>query len=155
MKRNLLWLVATAMTLLLHTSCNRCANLDCISSSTHGQFRIVRNTDGKDLVFGPTALYDKNAIKFYALSGNDTSFYDYQAIRFSNANYDSIFYVNFFPEKNGPVFIRLSDTDTDTLKITYNTFRSKCCGIITQITNYKYNNVVDLPGNQGTQELRK
>ena len=69
-------------------------------------------------------------------------------------NGDSILYVHFFPET--PIaYMRLSNGDIDTLNISFNTFRSKCCGIITEITNYRYNNMVDIPGNKGTQELRK
>lgn len=136
-------------------SCDPCRNLDCISDNYYGQFRIVKNADGKDLIFGQSAVYNKAKLKFYRLSGSDTILFEHRYIKFSGIGYDSIVYVNFYPETPSPVFIKLSDTDTDTLTITYNIFKTKCCGTITEITNFRYNNITDLPGNKGTQELRK
>lgn len=135
-------------------SCNPCAHFDCLSNNYFGQFRIVSAADGKDLVFGPTKIYDKNQIKFYSLHGADTTFFDYETINFANTAYDSILYVHFFP-KADIAYMRLSDGDIDTLKISYNTFETKCCGIITEITNFRFNNLIDIPGNKGTQEIRK
>lgn len=34
-------------------------------------------------------------------------------------------------------------------------FDTKCCGTITEITKFRFNNSADIPGSQGTQELRK
>jgi hypothetical protein len=51
--------------------------------------------------------------------------------------------------------MRLSNGDIDTLNVFYNTFKTKCCGTITEITNFRFNNSVDIPGNKGTQELKK
>ncbi len=135
-------------------SCNKCANLDCISDNYYGQFRIVSATDGKDLVFGPNRIYFQNEIKFYSLAGQDTTFFDYQPTRFPNAGYDSILQVRFFP-KADVAYMRLGNGDIDTLNISYNTFKSQCCGEITEITNFKLNNSIDIPGNKGTQEIRK
>jgi hypothetical protein len=135
-------------------SCDPCKNLDCLSDNYYGQFRIVNATDGKDLVFGPTKIYDKNQIKFYSINGADTTFFDYQPIKFPNTGYDSILYVRFFP-KADIAYMRLSNGDVDTLNISYNTFNTKCCGTITEITNFRFNNLIDILGNKGTQELRK
>lgn len=139
---------------LLFYSCDPCSNLDCLSSNYFGQFRIVRAADGKDLVFGPNKIYDKNQIKFYSLKGTDTTFFDYQTIKFPNTGYDSILYVNFFP-KSDVAYMRLSNGDVDTFNISYNTFNTKCCGTITEITNFRFNNLVDIQGNKGTQEIKK
>ncbi len=136
-------------------SCDPCDNLDCISDNYFGQFRIVSKTDGKDLVFGPDAIYDKTKIRFYSLNGADTMFFSYEPLKFAGVGYDSILYVNFFPETKTPAYIKLNDLDTDTLTITYNTFSTKCCGTITEIVKFRYNNSIDIPGDQGTQALRK
>lgn len=135
-------------------SCDPCRNLDCLSSNYDGQFRLVSAGNGNDLVFGPTRVYDKNQVRLYALNGTDTIFFDYQTIKFSGAGYDSVLHVHFFP-KTDIAYMRLSNGDIDTLAITYTTKSSKCCGEITEITKFRYNNSIDIPGNQGTQELRK
>ena len=136
------------------SACDPCNNLDCLSDNYYGQFRIVSATDGKDLVFGPNKIYDKSQIKFYSLNGTDTAFFDYQTIKFQNIGYDSILYVRFFP-KADLAYMRLSNGDIDTLNISYNTFGTKCCGTITKITNFQFNNSVDIPGDKGSQEIKK
>ena len=135
-------------------SCDPCKNLDCLSDNYYGQFRIIRATNGEDLVFGPNKIYDKNQITFYSLKNRDTIFFDYQAIKLANTGYDSILYVRFLP-KSDIAYMRLSNGDIDTLNIFYKTFDSKCCGTITEITNFRFNNSVDIPGHMGTQEIRK
>jgi hypothetical protein len=140
--------------ILLLQSCLPCSYLDCLTSNYYGQFRIVSAVDGKDLVFGSSKLYDKNRIRFYSFTGIDTTFFEYEVIKFSNTGYDSILYVNFFPQRN-IAYMDLGNGDIDTLDISYNTFGTKCCGTITEITNFRFNNSVDIPGNKGTQELKK
>ncbi len=135
-------------------SCNPCNNLDCLTDNYYGQFRIVNATNGEDLVFGPTKIYDKKQIKFYSLKDADTTFFDYETIKFPNTGYDSILYVRFFP-KTEIAYMQLSNGDIDTLNISYNTFNTKCCGTITEITNFRFNNSVDVSGDKGTEEIRK
>jgi hypothetical protein len=139
---------------LFFYSCDPCHNLDCANSNYFGQFRIARATDGVDLVFGPAHIYDKTKIKFYSLNGTDTTFFDYQTIKFPGTGYDSILHVRFFPENN-TAYMNLGNGDIDTFTITYNTYYSRCCGTITEITRFRFNNSVDIPGSQGTQEIRK
>lgn len=152
--RHLVFFLALFVFILFIPSCNPCNNLDCVSSNYYGQFRIVRATDGKDLVFGPNKIYDKNQIRFYSLKGTDTTFFDYKVIRFPDTGYDSILYVLFYP-KADVAYMRLSNGDIDTFAISYNTFGTKCCGTITEITNFRLNNSVDIPGDKGTQEIKK
>ena len=140
--------------LSLFGSCELCSNIKCNSSNYDAQFRIVSITDGSDLVFGPTKIYDKNQIKFYSLNGTDSTFFEYTTISFPNTGYDSIVYVRFLPGTD-IAYMKLSDGDVDTLAISYNTNDSKCCGSVTDITNYRFNNSIDIPGDQGTQSIRK
>jgi|SRR6188474_3910011 len=137
---------------VLFHSCDRCDNLDC-PSNYHGQFRVVSAIDGKDLLFGPNKVYDLDQIKFYSTNGADTTYFGYLPIKFPNAN-DSILFVRFFP-KNEIAYMRLSNVDVDTLNISYNTFESKCCGMIVNISNFRLNNLIDLPADQGTQVIKK
>lgn len=139
---------------LFFFSCDPCKNLDCVFDDYFGQFRIVGATDGKDLVFGPNKIYDKNEIKFYTLNGTDTAFFEPQAIKSIEFGNDTVLQVKFFP-KAETAYIRLSNTDTDTLAITYETSTTRCCGTITEITNFRLNNKVDLPGNSKIQEIKK
>ena len=111
-------------------------------------------TTGNDLVFGANRVYDKNQIRFYSLQGADTTFFDYETMKLSGPGYDSILLVHFYPERD-VAYIRLSNTDIDTLNITYRSIGSRCCGTITEITHFRYNNAVDIPGSNGTQEIRK
>jgi hypothetical protein len=125
-----------------------------MSDNYYGQFRIVSSADGKDLVFGPNSIYDKNQIQFYSLKGMDTTFFQYETIKFPNIGYDSILYVRFFP-KVDTAYMRLGNGDIDTLNVSYHTFNSRCCGNITVITKFRLNNTLDIPGDRGAQEIKK
>jgi hypothetical protein len=139
---------------MLFASCT-CAYMDCISSNYDGQFRIVRATDNADLVFGPERIYDKSNIRFFTLKGTDTIFFEYTPTAFgATASDDSVLNVRFFP-RSDTAYMQLSNGDVDTLALSFKTYRSKCCGTITEITNYRWNNKENLPGNSGTQLLKK
>ena len=73
---------------------------------------------------------------------------------FPNTGYDSILQVQFFP-KADVAYMRLNNGDIDTFNISYNVFDTKCCGTITEITNFRFNNLIDIPGNKGTIEIKK
>lgn len=88
------------------------------------------------------------------MQGKDSSFFEYQTIKFSGAGYDSILQVYFYP-KTDTAYMQLSNGDIDTLQVFYHTFSTRCCGSITEISNFRYNNSIDIPGNKGTQELKK
>lgn len=136
-------------------SCDPCGLIKCAGNNFYGQFRIVDKATGSDLVFGTTAIYNKNQIRFFSLSGADTLNYEYSTIKFGGNGYDSILYVRFYPLPGDIVFMKFSDTDIDTLNLSYNTASSKCCGTSTSITKFRYNNSVEFPGDEGTQEIKK
>ena len=135
-------------------SCDPCRNLDCMYSNYYGQFRITSKTDQKDLVFGPNKIYNKDQIKFYSLTGTDTTFFETKTAYFPENGYDSILTVYFFPAPT-TAYMRLSNGDIDTLNLTYLSTSSKCCGIITEINNFKLNNTTDLGNNDMTRENKK
>ena len=143
-----------AFTGFVFYGCDPCNNLDCVSSNYYGQFRVIKKSDGTDLVFGANRIYEKHKIKFYSLKGTDTTFFYYSPTRFPNTGYDSILQVHFYPQVEN-AYMDLGNGDIDTLKISYKTFDTKCCGTITEITNFRLNNSIDIPGNQGTQEIKK
>ena len=137
-------------------SCDKCKNLDCVVSDYSGQFRILNKSNGNDLVFGSNSIYDKNKIKFYSLIGNDTAFFQYKAeSRYLNSATDSILVVYYLSEPKGLTFIKLNNTDIDTLSMTYLTANTKCCGAVTTISKFTFNNTNDIGDNGEVRELRK
>ena len=146
-------------------SCDRCYSLECAPSDYIGQFRIVSASDGKDLLFGPTKTYDLSKIRFYGINAADTIFFECKAYRsYADKGYDSVINVYFFPKYDtitkqerlfDNAYMRLSNGDIDTFKLSYNTVSSKCCGTQTNIVNYRFNNSVDIPGGNGVQEIKK
>lgn len=144
-------LLAILSGVLFH-SCDRCHNMDC-PGNYHGQFRIVSAMDGKDLVFGPNKIYDEAQIKFYSVKGADTTYFGFSAIKVWNI-VDSILFVKFFPI-NDIAYMRLSNGDVDTITISYKTVETKCCGISHIISNFRFNNSVDLPDDKGVLAIKK
>ena len=112
---------------LIITSCCL-GNRKCNQDNTSARFRIVNSTTGQDLVFGATKVYDKNFIKFYSLSGIDTIWHHYGAGPNPNPGQDSLLFVDFDYRKQNIVFIRLTNSDIDTLKVEYDLVdASPCC----------------------------
>ena len=155
--RYLVFVSFTLFTFCL-ASCDPCNNLDCMYSNYNGQFRIISRNDNKDLVFGPDKIYDKSQIRFYSLNGTDTTYFETKAIYAPGTGYDSILSVNFFTASS-PVssiaYMRLSNGDVDTLNLAYQSITSKCCGTVTEINNFRVNNVTDLGNNSNTREIKK
>lgn len=123
-------------------------------SQLNGTFRIVSASTGTDLLFGPNKIYDKEQLKFYAINGTDTTYFEPRALKTENTGYDSILVVRFSSQPE-VAYLQLSNNDVDTIQISYATTNSECCGTISEIVNYRYNNAVDIPGNKGTQEIKK
>ena len=134
-------------------ACDECRNLDCMPSDVDGNFRIVSDTSGKDLVFGPNKIYNKDSIRFFSVNGIDTIVFKPDAVPVVGTS-DSALRVFFNP--TFPIaYMRLSDGDVDTLAITSESYDTDCCGKITNITNFKFNSKVDIPGNQVVHLIRK
>jgi hypothetical protein len=139
---------------LLIYSCTPCSNLDCPPPNTEGWFRVLNATNGKDLVFGADKRYDKKQVKFYGLNGSDTSFLEYKPEQYRGQGYDSVLFVYFKPAFE-TVYMRLNDVDTDTLHITYKTVSGRCCGTITSVKEFTYNNKLKINGTYGIMHLNK
>jgi hypothetical protein len=129
-----------------------CVSSDCNSENPYGVFRIIKNNDGTDLVFGSNKIYDKKEIKFYSVILNDTTFFDCQP--FLNSGSDSAFFVLLRP-KPDVVYIKLSEAEVDTLEFSYTTHSSKCCGAITEIAGFRLNNTTDVELVNRVMEIRK
>jgi hypothetical protein len=147
-------LLAFAVLSLLLISCDPCNNIECVTDNATGQFRITSATNGSDLVFGPARVYDKNQIKFYSMAGTDTNFIPSVAIPYNTNGIDSIIVVHFLP-KPDIAYMRLSNGDIDTFNISYTTRPSKCCGNITDIVKFNFNQGSDVPKTNNPVELKK
>ena len=139
--------------ILFFLACDECRNLDCISSDLDGNFRIISDTSGKDLVFGPDKIYNKDSIRFFSINGTDTVVFRPEAVPVVGTP-DSALRVFFHPTY-ATAYMLLSDGDVDTLAITSESYDTDCCGRITNIKNFRFNTSVDIPGQQVVHELRK
>ena len=139
--------------ILFFLACDECRNLDCIPSDIDGNFRIISDTSGKDLVFGPDKIYNKDSIRFFSINGTDTVAFRPDAVPVVGTP-DSALRV-FFNPTHATAYILLSDGDVDTLAITSESYDTDCCGRITNIKNFRFNNSVDIPGQQVVHEIRK
>jgi hypothetical protein len=137
-------------------ACDKCRYLDCSVTDTSALFRIVDKSNGKDLVFGNNAIYDKNKIKFFTLNGSDTTFFKCSSEnKYGISTEDSILKV-YFPENlQMKVLMQLNNVDTDTLGILYKTEDTKCCGSVTTISKFLYNTTNDIGGNNEVKVLKK
>ena len=115
------------LTALFLSSCDPCGNIDCNDNERYeADFRIISSFEGKDLLFGPTASYRKEAIKFYSLKGSDTIFFPFKAFDIKQPEYDSILLVDFI-SKPETAYIKLSNGDVDTLSLTFGQQQGRCC----------------------------
>ena len=118
-------------------------NRKCNQDNNSSRFRILSASNGQDLVFGASKIYSKDFIKFYSLSGTDTVFHSYGAGPNPNPGEDSLLFVQFDYRKNETVFLKLSNTDTDTLKLVYEVVdASPCCENYTSVKPELHNNNV-------------
>lgn len=99
------------------------------------RFRIVRAGSHDGLVFGPDSIYHKDSIALFTnmpyFSGRPDSYHDS---------------VSFYSALLLPIdtfFLKISDTDTDTLLMHYRIAKSRCCKMPSrgygQITGIQYN----------------
>ena len=149
------------MILLLTVGCFKdpdldCTTTDCNPGSTAGNFRIVRNDDGTDLLFGPNRAYDPTYILFYSIIASDTTFYPGVKTQWGQSTGDSVLKVD-FPSEPPTVFIKLNSFDTDTLQVSYQHFeKNNCCEAFTQIAQFIVNGQQVVGGQPlTTQTIRK
>ena len=145
-------LFAFLLTLIFLSSCEcLTTRVGCAPDNYTGFFRILDAGTGHDLVFGPNSIYDETQIKFYSLNGPDTSFFN-----FHNAfmNSDTVLQVE-FSSRPGVAYMRFGNGDIDTLNISYASMERNCCSMYNYISQYRYNNKTDVPGDRAPQEFRK
>jgi len=116
-------------------------NRKCKQDYSSARFRIVNSINGQDLVFGSGKIYDKNFIKFYSLNGTDTILHNYGAGPNPNPGQDSLLYVDFDYRKQNVVYIKLTNSDIDTLNVIYELVdASPCCPDYSSVKPINFNN---------------
>jgi hypothetical protein len=133
--------IATFTLIIIIISSCCFGNRKCVGDDDSARFRLVRRTDGSDLVFGSSRLYDKNSIRFYSLRGTDTIDHYYGPGPGASLNADSLLYVNGDHRQFDTVYLKLTTTDTDTLLYQYATVDGQCCPDFRMVRSVIYNNV--------------
>jgi hypothetical protein len=72
--------------------------VDCIPTSSHGQFRIIGEPTGHNLLFGANARYDASTVAVYLIRGADTAYFERRFLAFAA---DSLLIVDFDPSAPG------------------------------------------------------
>jgi len=131
-----------ALTAMLLQSCDACWGRSCKDEEANEvTLRILNAQNGSDLVFGPNRLYEREKIKFFSVTGGDTTFFANRSLRLSDNLPDSALLVDFYP-KSDTAFIQLNGTDVDTLALTYGEVKSWCCRL-NVVSSIRYNNAND------------
>lgn len=152
--RNILFLLLVGLTVIQIQSCDPCKDVDCTDTERYeAHLRMIRASNGTDLVFGTTRVYEKEKLKFLSLKGGDTTFFSYEPFRLARDGYDSVLLVNFYP-KSDTAFISLNNVDVDTLTFSYGEAKARCC-MLKVISSLRFSNSADISNREGTVELKK
>src|SRR5690348_15795881 len=90
------------------SSCDYCSTFECSPGSLQVGFRLLNQAGDTDLVFGPTAHYHKDSIKFYTVHGADTILVHYEANMLGN---DSVLQVEIPLETLSDIYLQLHAAD--------------------------------------------
>jgi hypothetical protein len=143
MKKRLSIYSAMLMFAIIFWGCSKCNKVICPSEPGDNiRFSILNKNNNTNLVFGPSAIYDKNKIRFYYLAGADTINISYQPAAFSGSNTDSVLFVLFDKTLTTDAYCKLSNSDVDTLQVSFKTEEQDCCGPVTSLTSIRYNNTI-------------
>jgi hypothetical protein len=128
--------------LVLLQSCDSCIGVDCKDNVNYkATLRIISVLDGRDLVFGPSRLYQRDKIRFFSIKGSDTTFFTQRPLRLADNTPDSALLVDFSP-KSDTAFMQLTATDIDTVLLTYGEEAEWCC-VFNVVTSLRFNNAND------------
>lgn len=148
------FILATFLACISISACNYCGKLDCIPNENLIRIRILRSTNNDDLVFGPNSIYNSQGIKFYSFNGMDTVYYPTSALAYPTQQHDSLINVQFYPNAQ-LVYLRLNNTDRDTLTLSFSQSRNKCCGNVIQLNQFNHNNTQLYPDMENIVVLKK
>ncbi|MFN4915707.1 MAG: hypothetical protein ACK5FT_10360 [Sphingomonadales bacterium] len=137
MKWILMTLVVLMAVMLQQFQCNRC-DYSCVEVPS---VKIVDAATGKDLFFGPGAIYSPDSVSFtdnttLKTSGNNAW------ERFWIMQYDSMFSLYQLQNRNvADTFYIKNQSDIDTLHLKFDLKTTDCCKPYYQIKNIDFNGV--------------
>lgn len=140
--------------LFIISSCDNCNLTDCDENNRKGLLSLVSANTDQDLVFGPGKVYSIEQLEFYSIINGDTVFHQVQHYLNPALVNDSLLLVD-LSELPETVFLRLQNTDVDTLQLTYNASESKCCGSYTRIETLGFNSDTQSSGANGVFVMNK
>lgn len=136
--RKTLKFTLTGFIFVFLTSCGPCRNLDCISSTYDFSFQIVDENTGRNLVFGPDAIFEYKEIRLYSIIGSDTVIYPTRVKGLDLQSQDKLIIVEVFPP-TGVLFLEYPDKSRDTLSLTFSQTETQCCGSVVTMTSITRN----------------
>lgn len=137
---NFLYSIAFVFCALVFTSCDPCRNLECVTSDLELSFLFLDEA-GNNVAYGDSAAYD--SIRFYSLNGIDTTFYSARPYLYQrNSISDTAIAVEFNQPTTSDILIDYDGQEQDTLVLDITSRKTKCCGTISDIYSFRYNNAV-------------
>ncbi|MDA3615392.1 hypothetical protein [Polluticaenibacter yanchengensis] len=121
-------------------SCDNCRYLECAVSNLAINISLTEKLTGKDLLFGPDAKYDAENVIFYSVENRDTILHSKDIFKFPKTNYDTIIQVSLL-KNSEKVYVQWEAGKVDSFDISYQSYRSRCCGVLTGIQTLLYNKV--------------
>ncbi len=116
-------------------------NRKCNQGFTGATFRIVDKLTSQDLVFGSNAIYNPRSIQFFSMKNLDTTFHLTSIVSHSSFGQDSVFFIDFGKQQLETVFLKLNNSDMDTLSLLYTRVDgSPCCDDYVNIKPLSFNN---------------
>ncbi|MFN8281216.1 MAG: hypothetical protein U0V49_13135 [Saprospiraceae bacterium] len=132
MKHSLfLKLFALATILASHSGC--CRYADCIDYEYPIYLSVQDSVKGHDLVFGNHRKFTSRDLVFYSVKGADSSYYTFKFTEFKSNKTDSAIRIIIYPDQPEIIFVQIKGNVSDTLRLQYRKYDSKCCGSGTAI----------------------
>lgn len=126
--------------ILIFQGCDTCKYLDCAVSNQNIYISLNEKASGNDLLFGPNAKYDAENVRFYSVVNKDTLWHNSTIAKYPKRNYDTVIHVS-LSESHPQFFVQWGAGKTDTFNIAYQSYKTKCCGVITNIQSLLYNDI--------------
>jgi hypothetical protein len=146
------FLLISFIFLLYSCSTDPCKQSTDCSDEFQSLFRVTNKTNGTDLVFGPSRIYDANAIKIFSAKNGDTSFHNYKPERWKGNDSALFLRLSF---KMDTLYVQLSRSDMDTMVLSYAQTTSRCCWAYKSIISINFNNTGEQPNKAGEVLLKK
>ncbi|HRI34296.1 MAG TPA: hypothetical protein PLD02_11125 [Saprospiraceae bacterium] len=144
--------VIVSITIIFIGGC--CEYVDCLYDDYSCAFVIKSKNNREDLIFGKQSSYKRKNMTCFSVSQNDTIYYEISFIEYHSNISDSVISIQFYPETSNQIYFKIDNIDNDTIILKFNSYNTKCCGNITEISNVNIN-MVNYPKNKGPIQIYK